>query len=144
MSDFKLKLSASFNANAEALSFSTRDVSGHISREVIHFKEQAIRRVLMALGWQPPAVAHLDVQQGFASWWQTIGSGMPPLPGEDKEEHTCRIAQLAWEAAFAAEIEAMRVAIKEAHDALANVSTTFGRTPAQDAALSKLQPFLKP
>jgi hypothetical protein len=37
---------------------------------------------------------------------------------------------------------AMREAIRVAHDALANVSTTFGRTPAQDAALSKLQPFL--
>jgi hypothetical protein len=37
---------------------------------------------------------------------------------------------------------AMREAIREAHDALANVSTTFGRTPAQDAALAKLQPFI--
>jgi len=44
----------------------------------------------------------------------------------------------------AAEMQAMREAIKEAHDALANVSTTFGRTPAQDAALTKLQTFLKP
>jgi len=45
-----------------------------------------------------------------------------------------------------AEVEnaAMREAIREAYDALANVSTTFGRTPAQDAALTKLQPFLKP
>ncbi len=43
-----------------------------------------------------------------------------------------------------AETAAMREAIREAYDALANVSTTFGRTPAQDAALTKLQPFLKP
>jgi hypothetical protein len=39
---------------------------------------------------------------------------------------------------------AMREAIREAHDALANVSTTFGRTPAQDVALAKLQPFITP
>lgn len=39
---------------------------------------------------------------------------------------------------------AMREAIKEAYEALANVSPIFGRTPAQDAALAKLQPFITP
>lgn len=41
-----------------------------------------------------------------------------------------------------AENEAMREAINAAHAALTNVSPVFGRTPAQDAALAKLQPFL--
>lgn len=41
-----------------------------------------------------------------------------------------------------AELAAMREAIREAHAALANVSPVFGRTPAQDATLAKLQPFI--
>lgn len=40
-------------------------------------------------------------------------------------------------------IQGMREAIREAYASLANVSTAFGRTPAQDAALAKLQPFLE-
>lgn len=42
-----------------------------------------------------------------------------------------------------AENEAMREAINAAYKSLAYVSPTFGRTPAQDAALAKLQPFIK-
>lgn len=44
----------------------------------------------------------------------------------------------------AAEIQAMRDVIKAAHKSLFYVSPVFGRTPAQDAALAKLQPFIKP
>ena len=44
----------------------------------------------------------------------------------------------------AAEIQVMREAIREAYKSLAYVSPTFGRTPAQDAALAKLQPFITP
>lgn len=42
------------------------------------------------------------------------------------------------------ENKAMREAIKEAHKSLFYVSPVFGRTPAQDAALAKLQPFINP
>ena len=42
-----------------------------------------------------------------------------------------------------AENEAMRDVIKAAHKSLFYVSPVFGRTPAQDAVLVKLQPFLK-
>jgi len=42
-----------------------------------------------------------------------------------------------------AENEAMHEVIKASYKSLAYVSPTFGRTPAQDAALAKLQPFIK-
>lgn len=34
----------------------------------------------------------------FAEWWQEIGSGMAFLPGEDAEQHACRVARAAWQA----------------------------------------------
>lgn len=34
--------------------------------------------------------------QAFAKWWHEEGSGMPPLPGEDAEEHVLRVSQIAW------------------------------------------------
>lgn len=34
----------------------------------------------------------------FLEWWNLIGSGIRPLPGEDMEEHSKFIAFMAWEA----------------------------------------------
>lgn len=36
------------------------------------------------------------LDEAFDHWWLNEGSGMPPLPGEDHEEHTRRIARIAW------------------------------------------------
>jgi hypothetical protein len=32
----------------------------------------------------------------FEEWWKNIGSAMPPLDGEDREEHAKRVACAAW------------------------------------------------
>ena len=32
----------------------------------------------------------------FATWWNTEGSGMRPLPNEDIEEFTKRVTDIAW------------------------------------------------
>lgn len=32
----------------------------------------------------------------FDAWWYDEGSGMPPLPGEDAEEHVHRVCKIAW------------------------------------------------
>ena len=32
----------------------------------------------------------------FDTWWDNEGSGMSPKEGEDKEEHTKRVALMAW------------------------------------------------
>ncbi len=34
--------------------------------------------------------------QDFESWWDLVGSGITPVPGEDKEEHAKRVAYRAW------------------------------------------------
>lgn len=36
------------------------------------------------------------LDEAFDRWWANEGSGLPPLPGEDHEEHTKRIARMAW------------------------------------------------
>jgi hypothetical protein len=36
---------------------------------------------------------------GFDEWWNTEGSGMPPLAAEDREEHMRRVAKAAWDRA---------------------------------------------
>ena len=36
------------------------------------------------------------LEQAFEAWWHQEGSGMPPLPGEDQEQHAKRIAHIAW------------------------------------------------
>ncbi len=35
----------------------------------------------------------------FERWWDEIGSGIGPEPGEDMQEHAGRVARLAWAAA---------------------------------------------
>jgi hypothetical protein len=37
----------------------------------------------------------------FERWWDEIGSAIGPKPGEDIEEHTGRVARMAWAAANA-------------------------------------------
>lgn len=38
----------------------------------------------------------------FARWWAEEGSSMAPQKGEDAEEHTKRVAEVAWAKAKAA------------------------------------------
>jgi hypothetical protein len=35
-------------------------------------------------------------EKDFEIWWYDEGSGMPPQPGEDAEEHCYRVAKIAW------------------------------------------------
>lgn len=35
-------------------------------------------------------------------WWDKVGSGMPPLAGEDQHEHVQRVTAACWDAARAA------------------------------------------
>jgi len=35
-------------------------------------------------------------------WWDKVGSGMPPLDGEDAHEHVQRVTAACWDAARAA------------------------------------------
>lgn len=58
-------------------------------------------------------------------------------------EKSTRNAIIAKGVEMEKQLEAMREAIKEAHEAL-NVSTTFGTTSRQDQVRVKLLPFLKP
>lgn len=37
-----------------------------------------------------------QLEERFRQWWNDEGSGMPPLPGMDHEEHVRRISQIAW------------------------------------------------
>jgi len=37
-----------------------------------------------------------EIEKRFCQWWHDEGSGMPPLPGMDHEEHARRISQIAW------------------------------------------------
>ncbi len=36
------------------------------------------------------------LDEAFDRWWANEGSKLPPLQGEDHEEHTKRIACMAW------------------------------------------------
>jgi hypothetical protein len=35
-------------------------------------------------------------EKDFETWWYNEGSGMPPKPDEDAEEHCYRVAKIAW------------------------------------------------
>ena len=35
-------------------------------------------------------------KEAFECWWHNEGSGMPPTGDEDHEEHTRRVAEIAW------------------------------------------------
>lgn len=98
--------------------------SGEIMRRIANAEDEAIKRALKALGWCPP--------EEFAR-----------LNGKCEWHEREAIRRQAAQEDVESKNSAMREAIKEAYDSLANVSTTFGRTPAQDAALAKLQPFIE-
>jgi hypothetical protein len=36
------------------------------------------------------------LDEAFDRWWFNEGSGMPPAPGQDHEEHVRSIARIAW------------------------------------------------
>lgn len=50
----KFSVEAHLDINAQTLTFETTDFSGKIACEVYSFKELAVRRSLIALGWTPP------------------------------------------------------------------------------------------
>jgi hypothetical protein len=37
-----------------------------------------------------------EQKERFEAWWADVGSGLAPLPGEDREEHARRVAEVAW------------------------------------------------
>jgi len=37
-----------------------------------------------------------EIQSNFQVWWDQEGSSLRPLKNEDKEEHSQRIANIAW------------------------------------------------
>lgn len=41
-----------------------------------------------------------------AEWWEQVGSGMPPTPGEDAHEHVYRVTAACWPVARLAIFEA--------------------------------------
>lgn len=51
---FDLKVTPSFNADDQVLQFETLSHAQVLSREVIRFKEETIRKALIARGWRPP------------------------------------------------------------------------------------------
>ncbi len=45
---------------------------------------------------EPQGLTDEEIEKRFRQWWHDEGSGMPPLPGMDHEEHARRISQIAW------------------------------------------------
>ena len=45
---------------------------------------------------EPVAPTDEELSRRFRAWWYDEGSGLPPLPGMDHEEHTRRISEIAW------------------------------------------------
>lgn len=41
-------------------------------------------------------------KEEFEEWWDAVGSGIIPLPGEDREEHARRVAFRAYAACLEA------------------------------------------
>ena len=37
-----------------------------------------------------------SAEKDFEKWWYDEGSGMPPQPDEDGEEHRYRVSKIAW------------------------------------------------
>ena len=60
-------------------------------------KDALVYRARAALA-QPVAEGPTDeeLSRRFRAWWYDEGSGLPPLPGMDHEEHTRRISEIAW------------------------------------------------
>jgi hypothetical protein len=45
---------------------------------------------------EPQGVSEEELQRRFLAWWHNEGSGLPPLPGHDHEEHARRVSEIAW------------------------------------------------
>jgi hypothetical protein len=45
---------------------------------------------------EPVGLTDEELERRFRIWWHEEGSGLPPLPGMDHEEHVRRISQIAW------------------------------------------------
>jgi hypothetical protein len=45
---------------------------------------------------EPVAPTDEELSRRFRAWWYDEGSGLPPLPSMDHEEHTRRISEIAW------------------------------------------------
>lgn len=48
---------------------------------------------------ETPTAQNTASPANFDEWWETVGSGVVPAPGEDQEAHCRRVARLAWKAA---------------------------------------------
>ena len=45
---------------------------------------------------EPEGLTDEEIEKRFQRWWFNEGSGMRPSNGEDQEEHTRRVSQIAW------------------------------------------------
>jgi len=45
---------------------------------------------------EPEELTEEEIEKRFQRWWFDEGSGMRPSNGEDQEEHTRRVSQIAW------------------------------------------------
>jgi len=45
---------------------------------------------------EPEGLTDEEIEKRFQRWWFDEGSGMRPANGEDQEEHTRRVSQIAW------------------------------------------------
>jgi len=45
---------------------------------------------------EPEGLTDEEIEKRFQRWWFDEGSGMRPFNGEDQEEHTRRVSQIAW------------------------------------------------
>jgi hypothetical protein len=45
---------------------------------------------------EPVAPTDEELARRFRVWWHYEGSGLPPLPSMDHEEHVRRISEIAW------------------------------------------------
>lgn len=59
------------------------------------------------LWWREPMKGKFEMKTTFAEWYETQGSGILPMSGEDMSEHSKRVAQAAWEKAV--EIAALKM-----------------------------------
>jgi hypothetical protein len=69
----------------------------NLSDSAITWINEVADRAAAALA-QPEPVAPTDeeLSRRFRTWWYDEGSGLPPLPGMNHEEHTRRISEIAW------------------------------------------------
>ena len=62
-------------------------------------------------------IVNEKINNAFVNWWHDEGSGMRPLDNEDKEEHTKRVSEVAWNnAIFYAVCKVMEAKLNENND----------------------------